>query len=403
MPILSESQVRQATPLDKPYKLYDSGGLYLKVSTSGAKLWRFKYRFGQAERLLALGKYPDVALKRAREKRDSARRLIADGIDPAIQKQIQKIALANSFGEIALEWLENQRRAFAPATFAKAEWTIKDLLLPFIGKRPITELTHLELLNVFRRLEKRGKNETAHRTRQRCGQIFRYAIATGRATRDLTLDLRGALAPVVTKNHAAVTDPAEIGKLLLAIDSYRGHPATEIALKFAPLVFVRPGELRQAEWTEFDLNGAEWRIPAHKMKMREMHIVPLAQQAVELLRELDPITNRQRYVFSCLRGGDRPMSEAALTSALRRMGYTGDQMTWHGFRTIASTSLNELGFNPDIIELQLAHAERNSVRAAYNRAQRLAERRKMMQEWANYLDRLRIEAVAPGRREVAES
>ena len=191
--------------------------------------------------------------------------------------------------------------------------------------------------------------------------------------------------------------------MLLAIDSYRGHPATEIALKFAPLVFVRPGELRQAEWTEFDLNGAEWRIPAHKMKMREMHIVPLAQQAVELLRELDPITNRQRYVFSCLRGGDRPMSEAALTSALRRMGYTGDQMTWHGFRTIASTSLNELGFNPDIIELQLAHAERNSVRAAYNCAQRLAERRKMMQEWANHLDHLRIGAVAAGRQTVVPS
>jgi integrase len=403
MPILSESQIRQATPRDKAYKLYDSRGLYLMVSTSGAKLWRFKYHFGPAERLLVIGKYPDVTLQRARDKRDAARRLLVDGIDPAIQKQAQKHALANSFGEIALEWLAHQRHAFTPKTFVKATWTINDLLLPFIGKRPITELTHLELLNVFRRLEKRGKNETAHRTRQRCGQIFRYAIATGRATRDLTLDLRGALAPVVTKNHAAVTDPAEIGKLLLAIDSYRGHPATEIALKFAPLVFVRPGELRQAEWTEFDLNGAEWRIPAHKMKMREMHIVPLAQQAVELLRELDPITNRQRYVFSCLRGGDRPMSEAALTSALRRMGYTGDQMTWHGFRTIASTSLNELGFNPDIIELQLAHAERNSVRAAYNRALRLAERRKMMQEWANHLDHLRIEAVAAGRQTVVPS
>jgi len=305
MPILRESQIRQAMPRDKAYKLYDSRGLYLMVSTSGAKLWRFKCHFGPAERLLVIGKYPDVTLQRARDKRDAARRLLVDGIDPAIQKQAQKHALANSFGEIALEWLAHQRHAFTPKTFAKATWTINDLLLPFIGKRPITELTHLELLNVFRRLEKRGKNETAHRTRQRCGQIFRYAIATGRATRDLTLDLRGALAPVVTKNHAAVTEPAEIGRLLLAIDSYRGHPATEIALKFAPLVFVRPGELRQAEWTEFDFNGAEWRIPAHKMKMREMHIVPLARQAVEPLRELDPITNRQRYVFSCLRGGDQ--------------------------------------------------------------------------------------------------
>jgi integrase len=288
--------------------------------------------------------------------------------------------------------LELQRTKFALATFEKAEWTLKDLVNPCIGKRPIAEITAPELLTVFRRLEARGKHETAHRTRQRCGQVFHYAIATGRATRDPTADLRGALAPIVAKNHAAVTDPTEIGKLLVAIEGYRGAPATEAALKLAPLLFVRPGELSKAEWAEFDLQAAEWRIPSHRMKMREHHVVPLASQSIEILRALHPMTGRGRYVFSCLRGGDCPMSENGITAALRHMGYTGEQMTWHGFRTIASTCLNEQGINPDLIELQLAHTERNDVRAAYNRAQRLGDRRKMMQQWADHLDQLRANA-----------
>jgi integrase len=271
----------------------------------------------------------------------------------------------------------------------KAEWTFRDLINPYIGNRPIAEIMPLELLNVFRRLESRGKHETAHRTKQRCGQVFRYAVATGRATRDPTQDLRGALAPVVTTHHAAITEPRRVGELLRALHSYVGLPVTEAALKLAPLVFVRPVELRKAEWTEFDLTVGEWRIPAARVKMRQQHVVPLAAQSVAILRDLHPLTCRSRYVFPSPQSRDRPMSENAITAALRRMGYSGQEMTWHGFRTIASTCLNELGWYPDLIELQLAHSERNEVRAAYNRAQRLPERRTMMQAWADYLDKLR--------------
>jgi integrase len=389
MPFLSESRIRAAKPADKAYKLFDERGLYLKVETSGSRLWRFKYRHGGKERLLALGQYPDVPLKRAREKRDEARRLLADGVDPRAQKLEAKAAEVVTFAGVAAEWLELHRKRFAPATFEKAVWTFNDLVNPFIGSRPIASITAPELLAVVRRLEKRGKHETAHRTKQRCGQVFRYAIATGRATRDVSADLRGALAPVVTKNHAAIVEPRRIGGLLRAIDSYVGHPPTQAALKLAPLVFLRPGELRKAEWPEIDLESAEWRIPAARMKMREQHLVPLAKQAIAVFRELRTVTGRGRYVFPSPRSSDRPMSENSVTAALRRMGYSGEEMTWHGFRSLASTSLNEQGWHPDLIELQLAHSERNEVRGAYNRAQRLVERRKMMQMWADYLDDLR--------------
>jgi integrase len=390
MPYLSESRIRSARPADKAYKLYDERGLYLKVETSGSRLWRFKYRFAGKERLLALGAYPDVPLKRAREKRDDARRLVADGVDPCAQRQDVKAAEAVTFAGVAAEWLELHRRRFARATYEKAVWTFNDLVNPFIGSRPVASITAPELLAVLRRLERRGKHETAHRTKQRCGQVFRYAIATGRAMRDVSADLRGALAPVVTKNHAAIIEPRKIGALLRAIDSYIGHPPTQAALKLAPLVFLRPGELRQGEWAEIDLDGAEWRIPASRMKMREHHIVPLATQSIAILRELHAITGRGRYVFPSPRSADRPMSENSVTAALRRMGYSGEEMTWHGFRSLASTSLNEQGWHPDLIELQLAHTERNAVRSAYNRAQRLVERRKMMQHWADHLDSLRV-------------
>jgi integrase len=339
---------------------------------------------------MALGHYPSVSLKQARTKRDDARRDLADGKDPQVARQTRKMANAHTFAVIAAEWLELQRRRFAPATMAKAEWTFDELLNPHIGSRPITQLSAPELLAVFRRLEARGKFETAHRAKQRCGQVFRYAIATGRAVRDPTADLRGALAPVVVRNHPAVTEPQKIGELLRAIHAYQGHPATEAALKLAPLLFVRPGELRRAAWEEFDFDESEWRIPAARMKMRALHVVPLATQAVQILRDLGPVTGRSSYVFPSPMSRDRPMSENCVTAALRRMGYTGDEMTWHGFRTIASTSLNEQGWHPDLIELQLAHTERNAVRSAYNRSQRLAERRPMMQAWADYLDQLRM-------------
>lgn len=315
-----------------------------------------------------------------------------------------------TFELVAKEWLELQRHGFAAATFVKAEWMFNDLINPYIGSRPINEIAAPELLSVFRRLEARGRRETAHRARQRCGQVFRYAIATGRAARDPTADLKGALAPVVTKHHAAIVEPAKVGELLRAIYGYYGTPVTAASLRLAPLLFVRPGELRKAEWCEVDLDAGEWRIPAPRMKMKEHHIVPLARQSVEILRELQLLTGSGRLVFPSIRSADRPLSENAITAAPRRMGYSGDEMTWHGFRTIASTCLNELGWNPDLIELQLAHAERNEVRGAYNRAQRLADRRQLMQAWADYLDGLRkntandaAEIATPGRFSLARS
>ena len=267
-------------------------------------------------------------------------------------------------------------------------------MFPYIGSRPIAKLSAVDVLKVLKRIEGRGIHETAHRTRQRCAQVFRYAVQTARAERDPTVDLKGALAPVAKEHHAAITEPARIGELLRAIDGYAGHVVTAYALKLAPLLFVRPGELRHAEWPEFDLDSAEplWRIPAEKMKMREQHIVPLATQALGLVRELQSVTGRGRYVFPSLRSGSRPMSENTVNAALRRLGYSTDEMTGHGFRSLASTCLNEQGYHPDLIELQLAHTERNQIRAAYNKAQRLPERRKMMQAWGDYLDGLRAGA-----------
>ena len=275
------------------------------------------------------------------------------------------------------------------------------MTLGYLGRRPIAKITAAELLQVLRRIEARGKRETCHRAKQRCGQVFRYAIATGRAERDISADLRGALAPVVTKHHASITDPREIGELLRAIDGYRGHIVTHCALKLAPLVFVRPVELRAAEWSEFDLDAGQWRIPAERMKMREPHIVPLARQAIEILRDLRPITGGGRYVFPSLRTWARPMSENAITAALRRMGYTGDEMTWHGFRSLASTRLNEHGWNSDWIEAQLAHGERDKVRAAYNYARYLQGRQAMMQWWADCIENLKTDGVAHMKQQAA--
>lgn len=389
---LSETAIRNLKPSERPLKLFDGGGLFLLLNPNGGRWWRLKYRFNGSERGLSLGVYPDVSLKNARDRRDEARRFLANGIDPSTVRRTAKVAQSNTFEALAREWLELQRKKLARATFDKAQWTFETLLFPYIGSRPIGGITAADVLSVLRRIESRGHHETAHRAKQRCGQVFRYAVATSRAERDPTGDLRGALAPVVARNHSAITEPGRIGDLLRSIDAYTGQRTTECALKLAPLVFVRPGELRAAEWSEFDLNGAEWRIPAARMKMRDPHIVPLATQAVALLRELHPLTGAGRFVFPSLRTVARPMSESAINAALRRLGYAKDEMTAHGFRALASTRLNEQGWHPDLIELQLAHAERNKVRAAYNRASRLAERRKMMQAWADYLDGLRAGA-----------
>jgi integrase len=386
---LTELEIRAAKPKLKPYKLYDEKGLFLLVKPSGARLWRFKYTYSGVEKLLSLGPYPEVPLKRARAKRDEARGLVADAVDPSAKRKSEKAAQAETFAAVAEEWLETKRKTLSESTWARDRDQLMKLVGPYLGSRPIAQIEAPELLMILKRLEKRGVRDTAHRVRAVCGRVFRYAIATGRAKRDPSADLKGALAPKASKNYAAITDPTQVGQLMRAIAEYDGQRTTHAALRLAPYVFVRPGELRGAEWTEFDLESAEWRVPAERMKMGETHIVPLSRQAVEILRELQPLTGNNRYVFPAIGRQPRALSDNTLGAALRRIGYSSEEMTAHGFRTLASTLLNEQGWHPDLIELQLAHKERNKVRAAYNRAQRLGERRRMMQAWADYLDGLR--------------
>ena len=340
--------------------------------------------------------YPEVSLKEARLKRDDARRLLANGIDPSEHRQQTKSTrveqAANSFEALAREWYAKFSQNWVDSHSSKILRRLERDIFPWLGARPIASITAPELLTALRRIESRGALETAHRAMQNCGQVFRYAVATGRAERDPTGDLRGALPPVREKHHASIKDPKAIGALLWALDGYQGSLITKCALRLAPLLFVRPGELRKAEWTEFNLDGAEWRIPAERMKMRDQHIVPLSSQAVTILRELHALTGSRRYVFPGARTNGRPMSENTVNAGLRRLGYAKDEMTGHGFRSIASTLLNEQGWHRDAIERQLAHAERNNVRAAYNFAEHLPERRKIMQAWADYMDGLKAGA-----------
>ena len=386
--MLSETAIRLAKAA-KARKLFDGGGLYLLLTPAGGKLWRFKYRYGGREKLLALGAYPGAGLKQARAARDDARRLLAAGTDPAAARKAAQAAWLSrdteNFEAVAREWFGKFSAGWAVGHAATIMRRLERDVFPWLGTRPTREITPLELLNVLRRVEGRGTLETAHRIHQVCGQVFRYAIATGRAQRDPCTDLRGALPPVPPRHHAALTRPADVGALLRAINGYHGSFVVQCALQLAPLVFVRAGELRRAEWAEFDLAEALWRIPAARMKMRQEHLVPLARQAVEILHQLQPVTGSGRYVFPSARTAVRPMSENAVTAALRRMGYERGEMTGHGFRTVASTLLNELGWPGDVIERQLAHAERDNVRNAYNRAEYWAERQRMMQSWADYL------------------
>jgi integrase len=390
MATLSETRIRAAKSKERPYKLFDARGLFMLVTPAGGRLWRLRYRIGALEKLISLGAYPDVTLKRAREKRDEARRLIADDIDPSAQRKAQRAALLDTFEGVAQEWLALHSKSLSPETLSILGARLNSALYPYLGSRPVAAITAQELLVVLRRIEARGRHETAHRIRALAGRVLRYAVATGRAQHDVAADLKDALAPVKSRNFASVTDPVRVGELMRAIDGYSGYPVTALALKLAPLVFVRPGELRAAEWSEFDLPNAEWRIPAVRMKMKEPHLVPLARQAIAILRDLEPLARGGRYLFPSLRTRDRPMSENTINAALRRLGYSSEEQTGHGFRSMASTLLNEQGFPPDVIELQLAHTERNKVRAAYNKARRLPERRKMMQAWADYLDGLRV-------------
>lgn len=389
---LTDTAIRNAKPETSPRKLFDERGLFLLVSPNGGKWWRFKYRFDGKEKQLSLGVYPDVGLKTARERRDQARKLLTDGIDPSQNRKIQKAARTesaeNNFEVIAREWFAKHSVNWVSSHSGRVIRLQERDIFPWIGDKPISTLTAPELLSVLRRIEGRGALETAHRALGNCGQIFRYAVATGRAERDPTRDLRGALPPVKGKHFAAVTDPKEVAQLLRIIEGYEGSFIVRCALRLAPLVFVRPGELRKAKWEDVDLDAGEWRFTV--TKTRTSHIVPLARQAVEIFQELHPLTGNGRYVFPGARSKDRPMSENALLAALRRMGIDKEEMSGHGFRAMARTILDEvLGVRPDFIEHQLAHAVRDPNGRAYNRTAHLPERRKMMQTWADYLDRLK--------------
>jgi integrase len=395
---LSDLGIKNAKPGEKPLRLSDSGGLYLEVAPSGGKLWRLKYRFNGKEKRLALGKYPEVGLKEARERRDEARKLLANEIDPGENRKVQRAAkterAANSFEVVAREWLAKNTPKWATTHTSKIVRRLEMYVFPWLGGRPIAEIAPPELLSVARRVEDAGAVETAHRILQNCGQVFRYGVATGRVTSDPTRDLRGkggALQSAKPVHMAAITEPRKVAELLRIFDTYQGTLTVRCALQLAPLVFVRPGELRQAEWKDIDLDAAEWRYIASKKG--NAHIVPLAHQAVATLRELHALTGTGRYVFPSARTGERPMSDNAVLAAMRRLGIAKDEMSGHGFRAMARTILDEvLGFRPDLIEHQLAHAVRDPNGRAYNRTAHLPERRKMMQAWADYLDKMKAGA-----------
>jgi len=392
---LTDTAVRNAKPGEKPRKLADEKGMYLEVAPAGGKWWRLKYRIGGKEKRLSLGVYPDISLKDARDRRDEARRLIAQGVDPSENRKAQKAAVversANSFEVVAREWYAKFSPNWNENHGTRIIRRLERDIFPWLGVKPIAEVTAPDLLGTVRRIEKRGALETAHRALQNCGQVFRYAVATGRAERDPSQDLRGALPPVKGSHFAAVTEPKRVSELLRIFDGYEGTLTVASALKLAPLVFVRPGELRKAKWLDIDLNEAEWRY--YVTKTDSEHIVPLSTQAVAILREIHALTGTKEHVFPSARGGGRPMSDNAILAAMRRLGIPADEMSGHGFRAMARTILDEvLGFRPDLIEHQLAHAVRDPNGRAYNRTAHLPERRKMMQAWADYLDKIKAGA-----------
>jgi integrase len=391
---LSDSAVRSAKAKEKQYKLYDDGGLFLIVKPSGGKLWRLKYRHLGKEQQLSIGVFPAVSLRDARKRRDEARAQLAQGLNPTFEKKraaaAALVAAANTFKAVADEYIERrEREGLKDVTTTKARWLLS-LLEPGIGSRAIAEIEAFELLAILKKVERSGRHETAKRLLAFSGRVFRYAVATTRARRNVAADLQGALMSPKVKHHAAILDPKEVGALLRAIDGFEGQPTTRWALQLAPHVFVRPGELRQAEWAEIDLDAAVWRIPAVRMKMNREHVVPLSTQTVAILKAAAEFTGGGKYVFPSIRTPRRPMSENTLNAALRRLGYTADEMTAHGFRSTASTLLNESGkWSVDAIERALAHGDANTVRAAYHRGAHWQERVLMAQWWSDYLDRLR--------------
>ncbi len=393
---LTAIAIQKAKISDKTVRLFDGGGLYLELTPTGGKWWRLKYRYGGKEKRLSLGVYPEVSLRLARARRDDARKLLAEGIDPSDNRKALKSAkadrAANSLEIIAREWYGKYSTTWVKNHGNRILRRFERDIFPWIGGRPIAEITAPELLAVIRRIENRGALETAHRALSNCGQVWRYAIATGRAERDLSADLRGALPPVNGEHFAAITDPKRVAELLRAIDGYQGTTTVRYALRLAPLVFVRPGELRNAEWAHFDLDAAEWRYTVSKTKTE--HIVPLSTQAVAILRELHRLTGEGRFLFPGARSTKRPMSDNAILAGLRRMGISKDEMSGHGFRATARTILDEvLGVRPDYIEHQLAHAVRDPNGRAYNRTAHLPERKEMMQRWADYLESIKAGAT----------
>ena len=385
---LSDAKVRSAKPRSNPYKISDGEGMFLLIAPSGSKYWRLKYHYAGKEKLLALGVYPEVSLSDARERRFQARKALAAGYDPGeIKKEAKRLTVQKSesaFEVVAREWIEQRKHEWAGRSTKIKVSRLERHVFPKIGTRPISDITAPEILSMLRDVEGSGAFDTAKRVMQTCGQIFMYAIATGRAERNPVPDLRGALKTPVTKHHAYLK-ATELPEFLSRLDVYDGAIQTKLALRFLLLTFVRTTELRAAEWTEIDLDRAEWRIPVERMKVKEQHIVPLSRQAVALLRALQSHTGNRQHLFPNQHKPASYMSENTMLYALYRMGYHS-RTTGHGFRSTASTILNENGFMPDVIERQLAHSERNKVRAAYNHAQYLPERRKMMQWWADYLD-----------------
>jgi len=395
--MLSDTRLRTLKPKEKAYRVYDERGLYVQVSPSGAKLWRFKYIFDDKEKLLALGQYPDVPLALARERRDEARQLLARGIDPSAQKKALKETSDGTFEAVFREWWTNRLGAVTPSTSQQLKRRAETYVLPYLGDRPTAEIKAMDILGMAKRTEARGLIETTHSIVQLVGQVMRYAVATGRAEIDPTPSLRGALKPVVVRHRAAITDKAQLASFLRAVDAYPASPIVRAAMQLQTLLFLRPGELRQLEWSFIDWKLSRIKVPGALMKMRDDHLVPLAHQSLHILQhDLQPITGSSRYVLPSPRsiGGksDRPMSENGVLVALRAMGFDKETVTGHGFRATARTFLDEeLRFRPEVIEAQLAHSVRDPLGRAYNRTKHIEERTEMMQAWANWLDAIKDE------------
>jgi integrase len=399
--MLTDAKIRNAKLRERPYKLGDAGGLYVEVSPRGGRWWRLKFRFEGREKRLSLGVYPQVSLKEARRRRDEARVQLARGIDPGAARKAQKAARGGegTLEAVAREWFARHSPTWAASHAVRVIRRLERDVFPWLGGRPIAEIAPPDILPLLRRIEARGAGETAHRAVQNLSAVFRFAVATQRADRDVTADLRGALAPVKGSHFAALTEPLAIGAMLRALWGYQGTFIVRCALRLGPYLFVRPGELRKAEWSEIDLEAAEWQIPALKMKMRDPHTVPLSRQAADILRDIHPLTGAGQYVFPSARRADRPMSDNAVLAAMRSLGIPKDEMVGHGWRAAARTLLHEVLHYPrEVIERQLAHRTPGPLGATYDRAKHLAERRRMMQMWADYLDGLKSGAdVVPIR------